>query len=358
MTKGARAATPANRHPIGNRQKSRIIRARAREATKPRSSDITGHAKAFLERLQTERASANTVRAYRIDIDQLVTWLGGRGLRATDLNAEACRQYTNELAERGLAPSSIARKITSLKSFLHFLSDAGAIPKDCAGTLRTPSQPRQLPQVISEEEAARLMEAAAEAADDSLRRGFAADFRADFRQKMPDEILAEMPGIICARRDRALLELLYGCGLRSQEACDLRLEDLRRDQGMLIVRGKGEKTRLVPYLPATLKAIDAWLEVRPAGSTMLLSTINGNPLATADVRRIVHALGQRISLDVHPHLLRHAFATHLLNHGADLRTIQALLGHASITTTERYLHVGDALLKNTCLTAHPRAKEG
>ncbi|HET6493784.1 MAG TPA: tyrosine-type recombinase/integrase [Thermoleophilia bacterium] len=357
MTGGARAATPASRRLIGNRQKSPSLRARARakaKQTKPRANDSTGHVELFLEERERERASTHTLHAYRSDLDQLLTWLEKRGLFVTDLNAEACRQYVVELSLRGLAPASIARKITSLKSLVGYLASSGIVPEDSARKLRAPAQPRQLPQVLSEEEVGRLMDAAEDAVRERLRDGFRSDFVGDFR----NEIGQRFPAEICAARDRALLELLYGCGLRSAEACDLRLEDLRRDQGMLIVRGKGEKTRLVPYLPATLKAIDAWLEVRPAGSTMLLSTINGNPLATADVRRIVHALGQRISLDVHPHLLRHAFATHLLNHGADLRTIQALLGHASITTTERYLHVGDALLKNTCLTAHPRAKEG
>lgn len=349
---GARQARPAAK-----------TRARAKKKAKaPRVllADTTGHVTVFLERLELGRASAHTVRAYRSDYEQLLAWLGERRLLVTDLNAEACRQYTAALSAQGLAPSSVARKVTSLKSLLHFLADVGAIPEDCAGKLRTPAQPSRLPQIISEEEAARLLSAAKDAVDESLAKRFPSDFGGDYGGDFQGEICQRFPAEICAKRDRALLELLYGCGLRSAEACGLRLEDLRRDQGVLIVRGKGEKTRIVPYLPVTLAAVDEWLAVRPAGGRQaddrLLTTINGNPLSATDVGRIVHALSARVSLNIHPHSMRHAFASHLLNAGADIRTIQELLGHSSIRTSERYLHVSETHLKAT-LAAHPRAHE-
>ena len=140
--------------------------------------------------------------------------------------------------------------------------------------------------------------------------------------------------------------------------CGLRLEDVRRDQGMLIVHGKGDKTRMVPYAEPTLAAIDAWLAIRPAAKTdHILLTVNRNPLDTSDVRRIVRLAGQRVGLQIHTHSLRHSCATHLMENGADIRAIQELLGHASITTTQVYTHVSETHLRASYNGAHPRAKE-
>jgi integrase/recombinase XerC len=340
-----RTSCPKNPHA---RARTKRAPAAPPDQTIPRAQDESAQAAGFLRGLELRRVSSHTLRAYRSDLDQLLRWLEKRNLRVMDLNREACRQYAAELSMSGAAPATIARKITSMKAFITFLADVGLVEAGCADVMRAPTQGRRLPETISVEEARDLLGAASAA----VRSDFPAVFQSDFR----GEILGQMPAQICARRDLALLEILYGCGLRSAEACTLRLEDVRRDEGMLIICGKGDKMRIVPLLPVTLAAIEQWLELRPAGkSDALLVTINGNPLSTSDVRRIVHAVGQRISLKVHPHQLRHACATHLLTGGADLRAIQELLGHASITTTQRYTHVSEAHLRATCLRSHPRA---
>ncbi len=350
---------PAGRRPSSIPQMSAVIRARARDAkpaqTQPRQADPTRHGQAWLEELELEGRSPQTIRAFRADVDGLLAWLGEQCLRVTDLTELACRQYITAVSQDA-APATVARKVTSLKLFCAFLVRAGAIADNVAGVLRTPSQPRDLPSVLSEAEAADLLAGSALVASEPFGADFGADFQGDFRGDFQGEISGEIWDRIWAKRDHALLELLYGCGLRSAEVCAIRLEDVRRDQGIVIVHGKGSKTRIAPLLPATLAAIDEWLRVRPESkSEALLTSVRGRPLSTADVRRIVHAAGERIGLSVHPHALRHACATHLMNHGADLRAIQELLGHASIRTTERYTHVSEAHLRAVCNAAHPRA---
>jgi len=345
-----------SRRPSSKGQSVLKIRTRAGAAAKrtrsdqtsPRANDHTEHVAAFLENLERRRKSPHTVHAFRSDLCQLAAWLDERRLLVTDLNHEACRQYSNALAASAAAPATIARKLTSLKSFVRFLADAGVIEAGCAGGLRAPANPRDLPHIISAEEAEDLLAAAASVAATPVPSRLPADFQGDFQ--------GDFWAQIGAKRDLAILAILYDCGLRSAEVCTLRLEDVRRDQGILIVHGKGSKTRIAPLLPITLAAIDQWLAVRPAGeSDALMLSVRHKPLSTADIRRIVHAAGERISLDVHPHSLRHACATHLLNGGADLRSIQELLGHSSIKTTELYTRVSETHLKAVCNSAHPRA---
>jgi len=316
--------------------------------TQPREEDPTGRVQEFLEQLERGRRSPHTVLAFRSDLDQLLSWLGERGLFVSDLDKATCKAYINELSSGSGAASTVNRKLTSLRSFTHFLHDAGAIAEDAARGVAGPSAPRNLPDVLSEEEAEEILAAAATLADGPVPSGFPWDFEGDFR----GEIWAR----IWAKRDRGILETLYDCGVRSAEVCDLSLGDVRRDQGILIVHGKGNKTRIVPLFPVTLAAIDDWLAVRPpAKSEALFTSINGRRLSTADIRRIVHAAGERVGIKVHVHQWRHTCATHLLNHGADLRAIQELLGHASIRTTERYTRVSEEHLKAVCNSAHPRA---
>ena len=299
----------------------------------------------FSIELESRRVSPHTLRAYRSDIKQFSGWLNAAAVIPSQVTIEICRQYVAELSMGGQAPTTICRKATAVRSFVSFLASRGIVDASVASSVRTPKVPKSLPKVLSAREAALLV--------DSLEADFRADFGTDFRDTFRPEIQRE---ILLKSRDLALLEILYGCGLRSAEACDLKLSDVRRDEGLLIVCGKGRKTRLVPYSQVVLEALDRWLEFRPqVPHETLLTTMNGNPLSTSDVRRIVSAAGKKVGLDVHPHTLRHTCATVLLEGGADLRSIQEFLGHSSVTTTQGYVHVSGAHLKTTYLKAHPRA---
>lgn len=333
----------------------------ARRRTKKRPKRATqrafpAQAAAFLEALEQQRVSPHTVRGYRSDLAQLLDWLRDEGLTALNLDRAVCRRYVAELTASEAAPATIARKVTSLRAYIAFLSEAGVIDAGAADGLKTPRRSRNLPDVLSTAEAERLLAFAAD-----FRSGFQGESQGesqgDFPAEIRSEIRPEIPGGICQRtRDLALLELLYSCGLRSAEACTLRVQDVRRDEGILIVHGKGNKTRIVPLFKVTLEAIEDWLAARPqAKSEALFTSINGRRLSTADIRRIVAAAGRRVGVEVHPHQWRHTCATHLLNHGADLRAIQELLGHSSIRTTERYTRVSEEHLKAVCNSAHPRA---
>lgn len=347
---------------IGKGEKSLIMRARVRVGESDRQPASAAHAAAsaqiapFIADLEARRVSPATVRAYRSDLVQLMAWLHEQRMTAAHLSTSVCQQYGSELAMGGAAPSTIARKLTSLRAFVAFLAESGAVEAGIADAVHGPARKKSLPLVPSQEEVVRILDAARQAVlECELPSGFEGEIRGEFRRDFQAENRAE----ICQRiRDRALLELLYGCGLRNAEACGLRLADIRRDQGLLIIRGKGEKTRMVPYAPATLEAIDAWLAIRPDSRTdHVLLTTRQNPLGTSDVRRIVRAAGKRAGVAIHPHTLRHACATHLMEQGADVRMIQEFLGHSSITTTQLYTHVSETQLKRVYLDAHPRAKE-
>lgn len=346
------------RRPSSSGRKSVIIRARAKAkseklaATQPRQADRTGQVRDFLERLESDRRSPHTVLAFRSDLDQLLAWLGSKGMYVTDLDRATCQAYVSELSSGAGSAATVTRKLASLKSFTRYLHEAGVIQQDAARGIKGPSATRNLPDVLSEEEAEEILAASAVLAAGPVPDGFPSDFQSDFRAEIQGEIWAK----IWAKRDHGILEVLYDCGIRSAEVCSLRLEDVRRDQSILIVHGKGNKTRIVPLFKVTLTAIEDWLAVRPqAKDEALFTSINGRRLSTADIRRIVAGAGRRVGVEVHPHQWRHTCATHLLNHGADLRAIQELLGHASIRTTERYTRVSEEHLKAVCNSAHPRA---
>ena len=260
----------------------------------------------------------------------------------------------------GAAPATIARRVTSLRAFVLFMSERSAVSPDAANRIKVGRRPRNLPEVLSEPEAERMLEAAIAAAADAVSRGDSCrpDCRLDSRAISEANLEGET-GLEIRRkiRDAALLALLYDCGLRSAEACTLRVQDVRRDDGLLIVHGKGSKTRMVPFSERTLAAIDAWLALRSAAKCeALLTSLHGRALGTSDVRRIVAHAGQRVGLSVHPHMLRHSCATHLMENGADIRIIQEFLGHATLATTAIYTHVSEAHLRATYLSAHPRAR--
>ncbi|HEU4407557.1 MAG TPA: tyrosine recombinase XerC [Polyangiaceae bacterium] len=297
-----------------------------------------GEARAlFLTYLRDERASsARTVEAYGRDLGQLGAFLaerlGGGEVAVADVDLYLLRSWLASLA-RARGASTVARKVAALRSFYRFLERRGLASTNPAAELETPKVRRPLPTFLSVEEAHEVV---------------------------------ETPGLASAAgvRDRALLELLYGSGLRVSELAGLDLGDVDAGRGLVRVRGKGDKERLVPAGPPALAALAAWLGrrgelVRPGRPTPALFVgPRGRRLGVRRVQELVRRYGALGAgrPDLHPHALRHTCATHLLEGGADLRAIQEILGHSSLSTTQRYTHVSvDALLR-VYDQAHPLAR--
>jgi integrase/recombinase XerC len=304
----------------------------------------------FLAHLKQRMVSPHTIRGYRADLSRLEEFLALHRTPLASLDAGLVNAYAAHLASSGQARSTVARKLTSLRSLCRWMLENDLITKDPTIGLRSPIPDQSLPRILSRDEVGSLLFAA--------QSGPGPVFLSDF----PDDFPAEKSGGFAERialrpRDTLLLMLLYDCGLRSAEVVSLRLSDVRRESRTLMVRGKGSKTRMVPYCDEVADALEAWLTRRPRrtlADTILVS-VNGHALLTSDVRRIVGEIGRRVGLTVSPHMLRHAYATHLLDGGADLRVIQTLLGHASVATTQRYTHVSDERAHQQYESAHPRA---
>jgi integrase/recombinase XerC len=290
---------------------------------------------AFLQYLAGERgASAHTLRGYATDLAEFRRFL--RSARVGDwanVDARSLRAYLAWLHGRGLARTSIARKLAAVRSCFRFLTRRGVLPANPARHVRTPRLGRRLPSFLPKDESKDLLDAGFEDTD-------------------------------TGRRDRALLELLYACGLRVAECCGLDLEDVDRRHGTVRVLGKGNRERMVPVGDEALAALDRYLEGRvasPGGRKGAAGPLFRNPrgqrLTTRSVHRIVgrRARAAGIARRVTPHTLRHTFATHLLGEGADLRVIQELLGHRRLSTTQRYTHVSPEHLMKVYDAAHPRA---
>lgn len=289
---------------------------------------------AFLEHLRTERnSSSHTVRGYQDDLQlfcQFLTEVQGEGSDPTQADARRLRRYSAWLSGRGYAPSTISRRLASLRSFYRFQRRRGAIVADPAGGLRNPKQPKRLPRLLRVEEVIRLLDAIQ--TDDPL-------------------------GV----RDRAMFESLYGGGLRVSELIGLNLDDLDLEQELVRVRGKGRRERLAPIGSMASAWLGRWLAVRqPKTTTEKGVFLNryGTRLTTRSVGRLLeeHLVGLGLSPDASPHTLRHSFATHLLDRGADLRSVQELLGHRKLTTTQIYTHVTQERLLDVYQEAHPRAR--
>jgi integrase/recombinase XerD len=288
---------------------------------------------AYMRDLQVRGASAATRRSYTSDLQQLLEWLAARGQTVDDMDRRTARAFSADLGRRGYAPATLARKLSTLRGLCRFLSERGALPADPTRLLPGPRRRRRLPRALSLAEVEAMLAAA------------------DGTEPL-------------ALRDRMTLELLYGCGLRSQEVVDLRLDDVNGGQAQLLVRGKGGKTRIVPLGDEAAAAVRRYLERgRPrligehrGGERVLLVSRAGRPLLTSDIRRLVVKYSARAGIDAaSPHMLRHAYATHMLERGADLRAIQELLGHASVSTTQVYTHVSGAHLRRVYDLHHPRA---
>lgn len=274
--------------------------------------------------LAAERgAAANTIAAYRRDL-----------LSAQDIVGDLSGADRDALTRLGaawneLAPSSLARKSSALRQFYGFLIDEGRRDDDPTGALPRPSTRRPLPRLLSHAEVDRLLTCAEEEAGTAR----------------PE-----------AKRMLALLELLYGSGLRATELVSLPLASVPRDAPFLTVIGKGGQQRMVPVSGRATKALTAWLEVRPGGGRHVFPSPRGGHLTRVRLFQLLRELALRAGLDpekVSPHVLRHAFATHLLEGGADLRVLQTLLGHADIATTQIYTHVDAARLVALVNERHP-----
>jgi len=285
----------------------------------------------FDDDLALRAAAAKTRRAYSGDLERFARWCARHDLQPAGVDVRSLRRYAASLSRGGLQPSSLARHIASLRSFYRMLREHGAVEANPAELLTLPKRPRSLPHVLRPEELASLL--------DRIPAGTALDLR-----------------------DRAMLELAYASGLRAEELVKLTLASVEFDAEQVRIEGKGSKTRLVPVGEPALRALSAYLErARPAlahdGEPALLLSKSGRPLSTSDVRRRLRIWSIRAGLGgaVHPHALRHSFATHLLNGGADLRAIQELLGHSSISTTQVYTQVESARLRRAYASSHPRA---
>jgi integrase/recombinase XerC len=291
----------------------------------------------FLRHLALERnASAHTVKSYREDLTQALdffrTRLQGRPLEPAQLTARLLRAHAAWLHERGYAKATIARRVAAVRSWCRFLCRQGTLTANPADGVRGPRQDKKLPHFLGEGDLARLLEAPP--ADNPL-----------------------------GLRDRAILETLYSAGLRVSELTGLDLGDLDLDSGLATVRGKGKRERLALLGPQSLAAVRSWLEARAAlpraarGRDALFLNKNGTRLTTRSVGRLLAKYLARAGLDprTSPHSLRHSFATHLLDRGADIRSVQELLGHRSLGTTQIYTHVTTNRLRDSYDKAHPRA---
>jgi integrase/recombinase XerC len=284
------------------------------------------------------RHGARTRLAYGTDLRVLADFLVTRGIEAPDqIRLADLRAWLASMSDQGLARATLQRRTAAVKGFFAWACDQGLLGSDPSAGLRSVKVPSTLPDTISQREARELMDAlAAIAAED---------------------------GTTIAYRDQAIMELLYATGLRVFELCSLELESLDRTRELVRVVGKGDKERSVPVGRPALKAIDAWLERRAefvtarSGRALFIGERLGARVDPRVVRRVVHrSLGLvEGAPDLGPHGLRHAMATHLLEGGADLRSVQEVLGHASITTTQIYTHVSSERLRAVFEQAHPRA---
>ncbi len=287
----------------------------------------------FLTHLEHERgSSAHTLRAYRDDLAVFGGFLrevAGDAADPTRVDARRLRAYSAWLHGRGLAPSTVARRLASLRSLYKFLRRQGLISGDPTAALRNPKQPKRLPHLLTVTEVLRLLD------------GIPGDSDAGVR-------------------DRAMFEVLYGGGLRVSELVALDRPDLDLDSGLVRVRGKGRRERLAPIGPeAVARVLEWWPRRHPAVATDPAVFLNrfGTRLTARSVGRLLtgHLLALGLDWGASPHTLRHSFATHLLDRGADLRSVQELLGHRRLTTTQIYTHVTRDRLLEAYHDAHPRA---
>lgn len=274
-------------------------------------------------------SSSNTISAYRSDVNLFCEWVARSQISSpVAVTRDVVRQYISFLTTRKQAKRSVTRKLASLRRYFGWLVRNGVIDADPTAGVRTPSDSGRLPKVLTSEQLSALLI--------STDSG-APEWR--------------------TARDTAVIELLYGSGLRVSELCGLEVNGVNVKAQSIVVMGKGSKERRVPVSEPSLVAVKDWLELRDevvidAGEAAMFLNSRGKRLTPRDVRRLIDA---RSLAPTHPHALRHTFATHLLDNGADLRAVQELLGHSDVATTQRYTHVSKERLKSAYGATHPRA---
>jgi len=314
-------------------QQSRISN---QESTMTRANTIVGKAVAdFLRHLRERNASPHTIKAYSGDLANFAGYAGSRGWKSID--HIAIRGFLSQLYEKGLGKTSVARSLAAVRSLYRWLAREGVVEQNPAKLVATPRLPKKLPRVPTIEEMNFVLDG-----------------------QMPEA--AAFP-----ERDRLMLELLYGCGIRNSELTGINLDDIRLSAEAILIRGKGKKERYVPFGDSVKIALAAYLPARQAtvaetrknmNTPALLINQRGGRLTTRSVGRIIKkiAVAKGLSPDVHPHTLRHAFGTHMLEEGADLRAIQELLGHERLATTQRYTQLSMKHVLQVYDQTHPRAK--
>jgi integrase/recombinase XerC len=298
-------------------------------------------AEEFLAMLAHERtASPHTLRAYQREVGNFAEYLVAQNGKQADVRGVdhlLIRGYLGELYGRGLAKASVARSLSAVRSWFQWMAKAGHVSSNPAALVATPKLPKHLPRVPSIEQMNHLVDTAAA------------------------ETVAAWP-----ERDRVIFELLYGCGIRNAELVGLNVEDVHWAREVILVRGKGRKQRYVPLGDAAAEAIRAYLPSRalrlaakaPDALILNLQRKGSGRLTTRSVGRIVKqiSMAQGLPAEIHPHTLRHAFGTHMLEEGADLRAIQELLGHERLSTTQRYTQLTAGQVTQVYDRTHPRAK--
>lgn len=308
----------------------------ANKKNPPGSPEIRKGMEAFLHSLQGKNASIHTVRAYQNELRRFAGFLGP-DMRWKDVDHVFIRSFLSHLHEQGLSKVSVGRALAALRSMYKWLAREGMVEQNPAKLVTTPKASRKLPRVPTLEEMNNVLDT-----------------------EMPES--AAFP-----ERDRAIFELLYGCGLRNSELVGIELPDLDFANGLVLVRGKGKKQRYVPLEGKADEALKTYLgmrqkilaEVRRTTRKIFINR-RGGPLTSRSVARIVKqiAVARGLPPDVHPHTLRHAFGTHLLSEGADLRAIQELLGHERLSTTQKYTQLSIQQVMEVYDRTHPRAKVG
>jgi integrase/recombinase XerC len=298
-----------------------------------KSTAVEKAVRAFLQALRQRNASVHTIKAYSGDLAEFGAYAGSRGWN--EIDHVTIRGFLSHLYEKGLGKTSVARALAAVRSLYRWLAQEGVVEQNPAALVSTPKLPRKLPRVPTIEEMNSVLDG-----------------------QMPE--VAAFP-----ERDRLMLELLYSCGIRNSELVGINLGDIRLSGEAILIRGKGKKERYVPfgdavrlallaYLPARQRMLFEFRKVSPA----LLVNRRGGRLTTRSVGRIIKkiAVAKGLSPDVHPHTLRHAFGTHLLEEGADLRAIQEMLGHERLSTTQRYTQLSIKHVLQVYDQTHPRAK--
>jgi site-specific recombinase XerD len=294
------------------------------------AENISANIDLFLSTIESRGRSKNTVTNYRVDLEQFREYLLRQDIPdVSEIDAQSVRVYLSNIIGYGIAKTSAARKLSAVRGFIRWLSSREILDYGVAAGLKGPKLPSSLPRALSCEDTEKLLVEGPEHGKHY-------------------------------QRDRLVLELLYGSGLRVSELIDLNWEDIETDQRIIRVIGKGSKERLVPFGKGVKKLLEDWRGISPEGKKgpLFRSEKGAERLTVRTVHRLVQKAAMRVGIyGVSPHTLRHCFATHLLERGAPLRVVQELLGHESIAATQRYLSITAEQMKRSYLEHHPRAHE-